>query len=138
MPPKLTPKQRKFCEIYAANGCNATAAARDAGYKKPNPQGSENLAKPSVAAYIKSLTQDAQTNRIATAAERQQFWSSIMRGEVLDRDEPPSLSDRVKASEILGKAQGDFLNKVELTGKDGAEFKGIAVNFVVPEADAAG
>jgi len=114
---KLTPKQRKFCEIYAANGGNATAAARESGYKNPAVQGCQNLTKVNVSEYIKTLTQDAQTNRIATAEERQQFWSSIMRGEVLDRDEPPSLSDRVKASEILGKSQGDFLVNVNIGGQ---------------------
>ncbi len=138
MQAKLTPKQRKFCEVYAANGGNATAAARDVGYKQSQVQGAQNLAKPSVADYIKTLTKDEQKDRIATAVERQQFWSAIMRGEILDRDEPASLNDRVKASEILGKSQGDFLTKVELTGKDGAEFKGIEVNFVIPKSDEAG
>ena len=43
----LTEKQQRFVDYYIETG-NATEAARRAGYKKPNPSGSENLAKPSV------------------------------------------------------------------------------------------
>ena len=41
---KLTPKQKAFADYYIELG-NATEAARRAGYKKPNVQGSQNLEK---------------------------------------------------------------------------------------------
>jgi phage terminase small subunit len=49
--------------------------------------------------------------RIATATERQRFWTSIMRGQM-----PEVESIQIKASEILAKAQGDFIQKVEVNG----------------------
>ena len=109
----LTPKQHAFCEFYISNG-NASEAARLAGYSKKTSQqiGAENLLKPVVQEYIKSLTQTIASVRIATAIERQEFWTAIMRGQMPDVD-----SIQLKASEILGKAQGDFIQKVEVTSE---------------------
>jgi phage terminase small subunit len=126
----LTTKQRKFCEVYAANGGNATDAARQAGYALPEKQGYQQLEKTCILDCIKTLTQPEQDKRIASAAERQAFWTSVMRGEIDDGDKQASLSDRLKASEILGKSQCDFINKTEITGKDGAALPSIFVNFI--------
>lgn len=119
---KLTAKQQKFVEHYAACG-NATEAARLAGYKKPNPQGAENLAKPNVKAALQALTAPISHARIATAVERQSFWSGIMRGvdiyKNVGADDPVpdvEMKERIKASELLGKAQQDFVTKVDVSG----------------------
>ena len=106
----LSPKQQKFVEIYAACG-NATEAARQAGYRKPHPQGAENLQKPTIQLAIATLTKQTADARIATVAERQQFWTAVLRGE-----ESAEMKDRLKASELLGKCQGDFIERVESSG----------------------
>lgn len=51
---KLTPKQKAFADNYIENGGNASAAARDAGYREraAGSMGAENLKKPQIAAYI--------------------------------------------------------------------------------------
>lgn len=41
-------------------------------------------------------------DKIASAQERQEFWTEIMRSE------GESVINRIKASELLGKVQGDF------------------------------
>lgn len=107
----MTPKQQAFVEHYAACG-NATEAARLAGYKKPNPQGAENLAKPSIQAALAVLTEKVAGKRIATAQERQEFWTAVMRA---DEGYEAEMKDRLKASEYLGKAHQDFIEKVEVT-----------------------
>jgi phage terminase small subunit len=108
----LTPKQQAFVEYYAACG-NATEAARLAGYAKPHPQGAENLLKPTVKAAVTLLMQKQSNSRIATAQERQQFWTAVLRGiEGYEAE----MKDRLKASELLGRCQGDFLDRVESTG----------------------
>ena len=120
--PKLTVKQKIFAERYAANGGNATEASSFAGYKKTEVEGCRLLRNAKVQNYIKSLTKSVDDSRIATAIERQQFWSATMRGEIgdksVDRDGNEivtyKLSDRIKASEILGKSQCDFVEKVEI------------------------
>lgn len=108
----LTSKQRLFCEFYVGCG-NASESARLAGYSEKTARvvGGENLSKPAIKKYIESLTQAGSNARIATAIERQEFWTSIMRGQLIEVDDR-----QIKASEILGKAQGDFINKVEMSG----------------------
>jgi phage terminase small subunit len=105
----LTTKQRVFCELYAANGGNGTKAAIGAGYSEDTAQqmASENLSKPLIIEYLKSLTNAQDDERIATAIDRQRFWTSVM----LDKNE--KMDYRIKTSEILGKAQGDFINRIE-------------------------
>lgn len=53
MTPKLTPKQKLFCQYYLVN-LNATDAAIKAGYSKKTAKdiGCENLAKPHISAEI--------------------------------------------------------------------------------------
>ena len=87
---------------YAACG-NATEAARLAGYRKPNKQGPENLVKPGIQAALKVITGQVTSARIATVIERQEFWTAVM------RDEKAEMKDRLKASELLGRGQQDFV-----------------------------
>lgn len=108
----LTPKQQAFVEAYAGN---ATDAARKAGYtgndKTLGVTGSRVLANASVLAAIAARQAPARTARIATREQRQEFWTETM------LDVNASLSDRLRASELLGKSEADFLTKVEVTGK---------------------
>ena len=107
----MTPKQIAFVDHYAACG-NATEAARLAGYKHPHVQGAQNLEKIIIQQELNKRTKEITQSRIATAKERQEFWTSIMRGE----DAEAEMKDRLKASEFLGKCQGDFIDRVESTG----------------------
>ena len=130
----LTPKQKAWAEYYANHG-NGTQAAREAGYKGSatamRVQGTANLALPSVAAYLSTLTSPGTNSRIADATERQEFWSSVMRGEITEMylkdgkllEKPTDMNSRLKASELLGKRQGDFVDRLALTGADGGAVK---------------
>ncbi len=120
---QLSTKQKIFCELYAANGGNALQAARDAGYRQPHPTGYENMKKPAIVEYIKSLTKDDDEKRIANLQERQRFWTGVMRGEIAtgkdsDGNEVFEMKDRLKASELMGRSQMDFVEKrqVEFDG----------------------
>jgi len=57
MSKKLTNKQKLFCDEYIVNGFNATQAAIYAGYKEKHSgeQGSENLKKERIIAYINKI-----------------------------------------------------------------------------------
>jgi hypothetical protein len=48
------------------------------------------------------------------------------------RDENAVMRDRLKASELLGKSEGDFLDRAEATGFP-LEVPNIIVNFVEPK-----
>lgn len=102
---KLTPKQKAFAEAYIETG-NASEAMRRAGYseKNVNVTGSQNLANPSVSAYIKERMAELEAQRVASADEVMRFFSSVMRGEVKDQfGLDASLQDRLNAGKELMK-----------------------------------
>ena len=109
----LTERQRKFCEAYAANGGNGTDAAIAAGYKRPDVEASRTLRIVKVVEALEFLRQDTTSKAIATRSERQSFWSSVMRSN------EQMMKDRLKASELLGKSQVDFIDRKEVTGANG-------------------
>ena len=110
---KLSPKQKAFVDYYLETG-NATEAARRAGYKQPNVQGSQNLAKPSIKQYVAERQQIFESERIATIEEVMRFYTSVMRGEVKDQFElDAELKDRLSAGKELLKRLETVENKTE-------------------------
>ena len=102
---KLTPKQKAFADEYLICG-NATEAARKAGYnpKSARQIATENLAKPSISAYIAERQKQIEDSRIANIKEVLEFYSSVLRGEIKDQfDMDASLSDRLAAGRELMK-----------------------------------
>ena len=113
MAEELTPKQKAFADYYIECG-NATEAAKRAGYsdKTARQIATENLTKLSICEYIAERVKPTEENRIATGDEIMQFFTSVMRGEVLDAfDLPPSLADRKDAAKELAKRVIDVGNK---------------------------
>jgi len=107
----LSERERRFVEAYmGAAGGNATEAAKAAGYsaKTARQLGARLLTKVHIRAAIDARAKDDPA--VADRAERQQFLSRVMRGEF--RKAP--IKDRVKAAEVLGKMQGDFVKRVQL------------------------
>ena len=124
----ITDMQKRFCEARAT-GLTNLEAMREAG-SKATDAGAMSLASKwlkldKVLTYLKSIPAVAQADavdeaarqgRIATAQERQEFWTEVMRGrgmatfvtkEGLDSG-PPDWGSRIRAAEALAKAQGDF------------------------------
>ena len=108
--PKLTPKQRAFIEAYAGN---ATEAAKAAGYseKTAYSAGQRLLKGVEIQNAIREREEMEARERIATRQQRQEFWTNLMR----DRKRKDFV--RLKASELLGKSEADFIDKkqVDLT-----------------------
>lgn len=114
MDKKLSPKQKAFADYYIETG-NATEAARRAGYKKPNVQGSQNLEKLSIKSYIEERVKATDEARIAKGDEVLEYLTKVMRGEEKDQfGLDVTISDRTKAAELLGKRYRLFTEKVEL------------------------
>lgn len=67
---------------------------------------------------IKLDSPSVMHNAIANRHKRQEFWTKIMDGEIGTQADgrPPHISDRIKASELLGKSEGDFIDRVENSG----------------------
>ena len=104
---KLNARQQAFVEAYAGN---ATAAALAAGYseRSARSQGQRLLTNDDIQDAIKAREAQRLAPTIATRQERQEFWTSVLRNE----DE--AMKDRLKAAELLGKSEGDFLERVEM------------------------
>ena len=127
-PRGLTPRQAKFALIYDGNG---TDAARKAGYR-----GSEDvlgktahdlLRNPKVKKAIESRQTKETAPLIASREERQKFWTTTMNSK------KTSMKDRLKASELLGRSEADFVEKHAHFGADGGPVKHvIEVEFVEP------
>ena len=104
----MTPRQKRFVEAFSGN---ASAAARAAGYseKTAYSQGERLLRNAEILSAIQERENRQLSALVADRTERQVFWTSIM------RDENQRMGDRLRASELLAKANGDFLERVELT-----------------------
>lgn len=105
---RLTVKQKRFIEFFEGN---ATEAARAAGYKGGEnvlcQVGRENLTKPHIRALIEEREHRKSSKKIATRSERQEFWTEVM------TDAKNDMKHRLKASELLGKSQADFVDRVK-------------------------
>ena len=106
---KLTPKQQAFADYYIQTG-NATEAAIQAGYseKTAKQTGYENLTKPYIQQYIEEKQKELESNRMADMTEVREFWTEAM------RNPDNSMKDRLKASEMIARTSGAFLDKVEM------------------------
>lgn len=114
----LTPRQRAFADYYIETG-NAAESYRRAGYKaKGNAcevNASRLLSTAKVRAYIDERMEQKDKERIASQDEILEFLTRVMRGELTEQvpvvlkdtfeivDKTPSLKDRTKAAELLGK-----------------------------------
>lgn len=120
---KLTPKRKAFVEAYTGN---ATEAALSAGYspKTAHAIGHELLKKPEIQEALQKRMDKKINSIIADREERQAFWTEVMRDEFKD------MKDRLKASELLARSEGDFLERIETQTIDCPV---ITVNFVEAE-----
>jgi len=113
----LNTRQRHFVLGLVA-GKSQAQAYRDAGYASSTPEvnASRLLRNAKVRAAFRQVAEVTQGGAIADAVERQAFWTSVM------RDRNADMRDRLKASELLGRAGGDFIERVETESSIRVEF----------------
>ena len=121
---KLTEKQKRFADEYIISG-NATQSAIKAGYssKYANTNASKLLQNTTIKNYIDERLEELQSRRIANAQEVLEYLTSVMRGdekeEVMTEDgvsyREPSVKDKLKAAELLGKRHALFTEKQEIS-----------------------
>jgi phage terminase small subunit len=132
---KLTPKQKAFAREYVKDNNGKEAAIR-AGYdeKYAKQQAYENLTKP----YLKEVIQEKQ----AVLAEKAQVSAEFVINNFLEilnfnkqieeftqndgenvrvKKKMIDAQAALKASELLGKHLGLFVEKLQVTGKDGKD-----------------
>ncbi|MBS4173479.1 terminase small subunit [Bacillus sp. FJAT-49736] len=141
---KLTVKQKRFADYFIETG-NATEAYKKAGYsaKDDNIAGVEGhklLKNPKIDSYIKELISEKDHERIASQDEVLEFLTKVLRGEETEKipisgkdwfemiDNNPSIKDRTKAAELLGKRYTLWTEKVEQTTETKLVIKRVRTN----------
>lgn len=108
---QLTPKQEKWIDEYIK--CNNLAeASKKAGYtcKNLKAMGYQNSIKfkDIIDKRRAELTKEIKSNSIAELEDIFEFWTNVFTSDEY------STRDRIKASELLAKAKGGFIEKVEV------------------------
>ena len=128
--------ESKFIDEFMQHG-NQTLAVINAGYKTkaPSRYASDLLRKSKIQQEIERRRKERESKRIASATEILQFYTSVMRGEVLDQfGIEASLDTRIKSANELAKHQIEMPLKLEqknITNNIGT----IQLNFIPRKPD---
>lgn len=108
---KLNENQKRFVDYYCQSG-NAAQSAVRAGYSErtARSQGQRLLTNADIQKAIEERNKELEDERIADVVEIKQFWTSMFRDPMSDP------KDQLKASELLAKTAGAFIEKVEHSG----------------------
>lgn len=111
----LTVRQKRFAEEYSVDFNKAAACAR-AGYSRSysDRQGHLLFKHPGIAAYIDHLTRSKESKIIAVDPD-------YLIGQLTDiiGNQETKNSDKIRSIELLMKHKGMFIERQEITGKDG-------------------
>lgn len=111
----INEKESKFIDEYIIDG-NATRAVIEAGYHTaaPGRYAADLLRKPKIQREMKKRMEELDSKRTASATEILQFYTSVMRGQVLDQfGIEASLDTRIRAANELAKHQIELPMKLE-------------------------
>ena len=112
---KITWKEAKFIDEYIAHG-NKRQAVINAGFKckAPNGMASQLLKKSAIADEISWRMTQHHEYQIATREEIMEFFTQMMKGEILDQfDMPTTNSDKIKAGIELAKRTIDIEDRIK-------------------------
>ncbi len=111
----LTPLEQAFISAFIV--CkNVSQAVREAGYKAKNPNsyGRALLEREYIREEIQYRLQQVEDAKVAKPTEILSFYTSVMRGEVLDQfGIEASLDTRIKAANELAKHQIEIPLRIE-------------------------
>lgn len=136
---KLTPKQQAFADYYIELG-NATEAYLKAypNVKKETTaraNASRLLTNANVSAYIERRMEELQSERVASAQEVLETLTAVLRGQATGtalvgmgmgeqevKQVEPSVTERVRAGELLGKRYKLWTEKSEVEVAGAVQF----------------
>ena len=84
----------------------------DAGYSETYADRNSKYLMGIIGQDIKQKQEVIRNEKIKTVEQIQEFWS-----EVMEDAEFVEMKDRLKASEMLAKSQGGFIEKIDLNAK---------------------
>ena len=126
---KLNDKQKAFADYYieSLNATESYKKAYECSYNTARTNGARLLTNANIKKYIDEVMSAKDESRIASQDEILQILTDIARGiteeevvqfsqlgEELRTTRKPTIKDRMKASELLGKRYRLFVDKAEL------------------------
>lgn len=115
---ELSPQQKAFADYYLSNGYNVLQAALSAGYSESYSRvdAYRLLQKPRVKAYIDEKMRPIIEARTIKVEEAVAMISDIAQGKEGKDGKTPSDNTRLKALDMLMRANGQYTDKVEVSG----------------------
>ena len=136
---KLNKKQKAFCDFYIES-LNATESYKkvyECSYNTARTNGARLLTNANIKKYIDEVMSSKDESRIASQDEILQILTDIARGiteeevvqfsqlgEELRTTRKPTIKDRMRASELLGKRYRMWIDKVEANVNQQVIFEG--------------
>ncbi|WP_432199247.1 terminase small subunit [Anoxybacillus gonensis] len=131
---KLTEKQKRFADYYIELG-NAEEAAKKAGYSGATARGHAHklLQNVAIKEYIEQRLAEKDKERVASQDEILAFLTKVLRGEETERipmagkdffelvENMPSIKDRIKAAELLGKRFAMWTERQQIDANFGVQ-----------------
>ena len=97
---------------YMQNGGNIKKAMIDAGYSETYADRNSKYLLGIIGKKNKKAQENIRNDNIKSIEEVQQWWSEVM------DDNEENTKNRLKASELLVKSKGGFIEKMEVTAKE--------------------
>lgn len=123
----LTLKQQRFCDCYDGN---LSMSAKTTGISIA--YASQLLKNPIVKKIIRAREKTRTTKSVADRMQRQEFWTRVLigtevstttltaeDGSIVVKEKQPNMSDRLKASELLGRSEADFTDNQRISDPGG-------------------
>ena len=136
---KLNDKQKAFADYYieSLNATESYKIAYNCSYNTARTNGARLLANANIKEYIDEVMSAKNESRIASQDEILQILTDIARGvteeevvqfsqlgEELRTTRKPTIKDRMRASELLGKRYRMWVDKVEANVNQQVIFEG--------------
>lgn len=136
---KLNKKQKAFADYYieSLNATESYVKAYECSYNTARTNGARLLANANIKKYIDEVMSAKDESRIASQDEILQILTDIARGvteeevvqfsqlgEELRTTRKPTIKDRMKASELLGKRYRMWTDKIEADVNQQVIFEG--------------
>lgn len=120
--PTFTPLQQKFIDLWDGDiKATAEKAGMNYGYARlllTKNNKKSNLIKKAIKAREQT---EIRPKNIMSRQDRQSFWSKV------SKNEEEKMTDRLRASELLGKSEADFTDKlITIDDKMGEAMKTLA------------
>lgn len=104
----FTEKERAVINLVAAGITDVAKACRMCGYDNPVDKAQELLARDDFYSAIEKSSDPEADVIVKSPTARKRFWARIM------NDTEVSPKDKIRASELLAKASGDFVDQVNV------------------------